>query len=360
LQFSTLSGEIQSGAERNRGVRALTIALVLASAAARAEDAASEAWSLDLTVHDVGIGIGNSKRIDGLRLNFRDVAPFTVHGINLTLWSPADGGGGDVYGLALGLPATGARLLRGVGIGVFGLAIERDLIGVGIGPLGLGSGGGLHGIMIGGLGMGSGGDIDGLAIGGLGAGCGGNITGIVMGGLGAGAGGNVTGLALGGLGVGAGHNVRGIVIGGLGAGAGGDVEGIALGLGGVGAGGHMRGLAVAGLGIGAGDGIDGLAIAGLGVGTTRMRGAMLALAAGGRDVTGLVLAPGYFQIGEGGSLTGVSVSAINRILGEQHGVVIGIVNYTPSLHGVQVGVINIALNNPTGLKVLPVLNAHFD
>src|SRR6266850_149167 len=100
-------------------------------------------WSLDLTVHDVGIGIGNSKQIDGLRLNFRDVAPFTVHGINITIWTPVEhekgSNSGDVTGLALGLPATGAGTLRGVGLG-FGVAVEKSLDGLGVGVLGLGSG----------------------------------------------------------------------------------------------------------------------------------------------------------------------------------------------------------------------------
>ena len=337
-------------------MRALTAALLLTAAAARAEDAPQEA-----TTHAYVLGFA-SDHVDGLRLNFRDSRPFVVHGVNLTLWAPQENakGGGDVYGVALGLPVTGAREVRGVGLSVFGLAIEKDLVGVGIGPLGMGSGGGLHGILIGGLGMGAGGNIDGIAIGGLGAGCGGKITGIVLGGLGAGSGGGITGLAFGGLGVGTGGAMRGIMIGGLGAGAGGDIEGIAMGLGGVGAGGAIRGIAVGGLGVGSGGGIDGLAVAGIGVGAPRVRGATVSLASGADEFTGLALAPAYFHIAEGGSLTGVSVSAVNRVLGEQHGVAIGIVNYAESLHGVQIGVVNIAMNNPMGLKVLPVLNAHFD
>src|SRR5438874_1315535 len=239
--------------------------LVAASLAARAETPeprevlpAHEApppedqpWSLDLTVHDVGIGIGNSKHIDGLRLNFRDVAPFTVHGINVTVWTPAEhekgSFSGDVTGLALGLPATGAGTLRGVGLG-FGVAVEKTLDGVGIG----------------------------------------------------------------------------------------------------------------GLGIGAGGGIEGVAVAGLGVGSPRIRGLVAALAAGGQDVEGVAIAPAYFYINESGRFTGVSLSAFNRIEGEQYGLVIGIINYTPHLHGVQLGLINWAGNNPSGLKLLPIANAHFD
>jgi len=91
-----------------------------------------------------------------------------------------------------------------------------------------------------------------------------------------------------------------------------------------------------------------------------VRGAIVALAAGSQEVTGVVLAPAYFDLDPQGSITGVSVSAFNRIRGEQHGLAIGVFNYTPSLHGVQVGLINWAGNNPSGLKLLPILNAHFD
>ena len=252
-------------------------------------------WSLDLTVDDFGIGIGNSKHVDGLRLNFRDVAPFTVHGINLTLWMPAERGGGDVIGLALGIPVTGAATLRGLGVGLLGLVITDELDGVGIAGLGLGSGKSLRGIFVGGLGVGSGGDIDGLAIGGLGIGAK-----------------------------------------------------------------HMRGVVVGGLGIGAGGSIEGLAVAGLGIGSPRIRGVVAALAAGGQDVAGAVIAPAFFDLMPDGKITGVSVSAFNRIRGDQRGLAIGIVNYARWLHGVQIGLVNIAGNNPSGLKVLPIVNAHLD
>ena len=306
----------------------LTLALATAARAQepRPQAPADEPWSLDLTVHDVGIGIGNSKHIDGLRLNFRDVAPFTVHGVNATVWSPSDRGAGDVTGLALGIPVTGAGTLRGLGLG-FGLAVSKEFDGVGVGILGLGSGGPLRGIFAGGLGVATSGDIDGLALGGLGVGCGGRLRGIVVAGLG----------------VGCGEEVIGIAVGGLGVGAGGD----------------LRGLSVAGLAVGAGGSIEGIAIAGL-VGAPRIRGAVAALAAGGRDVAGLVVAPAYFDLMPDGSMTGVSVSAFNRIRGEQRGLAIGIVNYTPSLHGLQIGLVNWAGNNPSGLKLLPIVNAHID
>jgi hypothetical protein len=87
---------------------------------------------------------------------------------------------------------------------------------------------------------------------------------------------------------------------------------------------------------------------------------MAALAAGGEDVVGLVLAPAYFEVKPGGTMAGVSISAVNRIRGAQHGLAIGIVNYTPELHGVQIGLVNWAGNNGKGLKVLPIVNAHLD
>jgi hypothetical protein len=368
------TGEINRSSRRWVSIippmRLATFTLALAFAmAARAEETPprlppppapeQEPWSLDLTVHDFGIGIGNSKHVDGLRLNFRDVAPFTVHGINVTLWMPANTADGEVDGLAIGLPVTGAGTLRGLGVG-FGLGITREAGGVGLGILGVGSGGALRGIFVGGLGVGSGGDLDGLAAGGLGVGCGGNVRGILFGGLGAGCGGNITGIAAGGLGVGAGGRIRGIVLGGLGAGSGGGIDGIAVGGLGVGAGGDLRGLAIGGLGVGAGGTILGVAVGGLGVGAPRIRGAVAALAAGGQDVQGMVIAPGYFEILPDGQMTGVSVSAFNRIRGEQRGLAIGLVNYAAILHGVQIGLVNWADNNPSGLKILPIANAHFD
>lgn len=310
---------------------ALSIASLLAAGAPSGDEppeaAEERPWSLDLTIDDFGIGIGNSRHVDGLRLNFRDTAPFTVHGVNATVWTPGEGAKGTVDGVALGLPATGASVIRGLALG-FGFGADREIDGLGIAILGGGSGGALRGVFAGGLGFGAGGDLDGIAVAGLGIGCGGQA--------------------------------RGILVGGLGVGTGGDLRGVALGGLGVGAGGDLRGVALAGLGIGSGGSIEGVAVAGLGVGAPRIRGLAAALAVGGQDIVGLALAPAYFHIEPSGSMTGVSLSAFNRIRGEQRGVAIGIVNYTPSLHGVQIGLINWAGNNPSGLKLLPIANAHFD
>jgi hypothetical protein len=354
---------ITAPAVRALPMRSPAAALLVASllgGSARAAGEEPRPWSLDLTVHDFGIGIGNSRHIDGLRLNFRDTAPFSAHGVNATIWMPSkEAGDSEVDGLALGLPLTGAGRVRGVALGL-GAGADKTLDGIGVGILGVGSGGGLRGVHLGGLGAGTGGDVIGIAAGGLGVGAGGSVYGMIVGGLGAGAGGDFTGIGVGGLGVGAGGRLRGIAVGGLGAGAGQGVQGIALGGLGAGSGGDVQGLIAGGLGAGAGGTIQGVAIGGLGVGAPRIQGLAVGLAAGGKEVQGVVVAPAYFHVVENGSFTGLSVSAFNRVLGEQRGLAIGLVNYASRLNGVQIGLVNWADNNPSGLKVLPVANAHFD
>jgi hypothetical protein len=74
----------------------------------------------------------------------------------------------------------------------------------------------------------------------------------------------------------------------------------------------------------------------------------------------VVVAPGLFNVEPEGRFAGLSVSAFNRIRGVQSGVAIGIVNYARELHGLQVGLVNIAGNNQGLARVLPLVNAHFD
>src|SRR5687768_15872260 len=91
------------------------------------------AQSLDLTVNDVGISIGDSRRVTGIRLNYRDRYMEEVNGINITVWTPYEENRGRVRGLALGLPATGAARLDGIGLGLVGLGVNRDFRGIGVG-----------------------------------------------------------------------------------------------------------------------------------------------------------------------------------------------------------------------------------
>ena len=325
-------------------------------AVALALPALSGAQSLDLTIKHTGLSIGDSRFVRGIRLNFRDSRLDRLDGINATIWMPYEPARGEVRGLALGLPATGARRIAGAGIGVFGVGATEDIGGIGLGGFGVGAGGELRGIMIGGFGVGSGGGITGLTVGGFGAGSGGNIRGITIGGFGAGAGGDLTGLQIGGFGVGGGGSVSGITIGGFGAGAGGDVKGLTIGGFGAGAGGDITGISLAGFGIGSGGTVRGIALAGIGVGAPRIRGIVVAPAAGGLDVEGAILAPLYFKIERDGRVKGITASAFNHVKGDQFGLSIGLLNYAWDLHGLQIGVLNYAGNNPRGLRLLPLFN----
>lgn len=74
---------------------------------------------------------------------------------------------------------------------------------------------------------------------------------------------------------------------------------------------------------------------------------------------GIQLALGTVSVPRGGRMNGLSASAFNYIRGTQTGVTIGIVNYCWRLKDVQIGLVNIARDNPTGMKVLHILNANF-
>lgn len=370
------------------GLAGASLALLAAVPGRAASLSAQEPAYLDLTINNTGLAIGDAPRVNGIRLNFRDRHLDEVNGLNVTIWSPYRPVRGKVNGIAVGLPVTGAASIDGIGVGALGVQAHERFRGIVVGGLGAGAGGSVSGLMVGGLGVGSGGSVNGIAIGGLGVGSGGDVRGAMIGGLGAGAGGLAEGLLVGGLGVGAGGMVRGLSIGGVGVGSGGDVAGVTIGGVGVGSGGRLRGLTIAGVGAGAGDGVSGLtiagaavgsggdvtglsiagagigsggtlrwvSIAGLGVGAPRIRGVAIAAAVGGRDVNALAIAPAYFRIVELGAQRGVAIAAVTHIQGTQHGLTIGVVNYTRKLEGVQVGLINIARENPSGRRVLPIVN----
>lgn len=322
---------------------------------------ASAQRSFDLMIDNTGLSVGDSRIVRGIRLNFRDRDLERVDGINATIWAPyKDARGGEVHGLALGVPVTGARRIQGIGVGVFGVGADEEFSGLGIGGFGVGAGGDAQGILVGGFGVGAGGNVRGLTIGGFGAGAGGTITGITVGGFGAGAGGNVTGLTIGGFGAGAGGDIQGITIGGFGAGAGGDITGLTIGGVGAGAGRDMTGITIAGIGAGAGSTLRGLAIAGA-AGAPRVRGVIVSGVAGGHDVYAGILAPLYFRLqsdddGDLGIFRGLAISSFNHMRGEQRGVTIGVINHAWELQGWQFGLLNYAANNPPGLRLLPLFN----
>src|SRR5207253_5031646 len=112
--------------------------------------AGASAQSIDLTIRNTGLSIGDSRFVRGVRINFRDDRMERVDGVNITIWTPYEPMEGTVNGFAIGLPATGARRINGIGAALFGLGTTRDFKGIGIGGIGLGGGGDVTGIMAGG------------------------------------------------------------------------------------------------------------------------------------------------------------------------------------------------------------------
>lgn len=314
------------------------------------------AQSLDLTVNDVGISIGDSRRVVGLRMNFRDRRMEEVIGINATMWMPYEENQGIVRGLALGLPGTGARSIRGAAAALVGVGVHDDFRGIGVGGIGLGVGEDMRGIAAGGIGVGVGQDVRGAAIGGIGSGIGGNMSGLGIGGIGLGIGGNARGLLIGGIGAGVGGDMEGISIAGIGMGAGGRVRGLTVTGIGLGAGGDVTGIQIAGVGIGAGGTLKYLSIAGAGIGASAIEGIAVASAIGTEDARGLIIAPLYFRIATGGRMKGVNLSSYNDVRGTQQGLAIALFNYARTLDGVQVGLINYAGNKSPGTRLLPIVN----
>ena len=316
----------------------------------------ASAQVIDLTVHNTGLAIGDKPRVNGVRINFRDRRLEQVNGVNITIWNPYSPATGVVNGVAIGLPATGARDINGIATGLLGAGADHSITGIGLAPIGLGAGGEMRGIMLGGIGVGGGGSMTGVAIGGIGVGSAGTVRGIQIGGVGVGAGGSLTGISIGGIGVGSGGRVSGISIGGIGVGSASELTGIGIGGLGVGSGGDATGLMIGGIGVGAGGTLKGLSIGGIGVGAPRLEGVALSpIAAGGEHVHAIVLAGAYFKVESDGRFDGGSLSAFNHIKGEQHGLTIGLFNYARDLHGAQVGLINVS-DNGGKRRVLPVIS----
>ncbi len=311
---------------------------------------------LDLTVHDVGLAIGDKPSMTGVRLNFRDARLEQITGANVTIWGPHNPPRGLVKGLALGLPVTGANRIEGIGFGVLGLSADNSITGLGIGGLGLGAGGDLRGVMIGGIGVGTGGSIEGITIGGIGVGAGGRLRGFQAGAIGVGSGGDVSGISIGGIGVGAGGKLSGLAIGGIGIGGGQDFTGIGIGGIGVGVGGDATGVMIGGIGVGAGGRLKGLSIGGVGIGSPSISGvAVTPIATGALNVHAIVLSGLYFKIEDSGRFDGGAISSVTYIKGAQHGLTIGLFNYARELHGAQIGILNIS-DNGGHRRVIPVFS----
>jgi hypothetical protein len=318
--------------------------------------AAAMAQVIDLTVNDIGLAIGDKAQMTGLRINYRDRDLRQLNGVNVTLWQPYEPATGVVNGLALGLPVTGARIVNGALVGVFGGGVEKSLTGIGIGGVGIGAGGDVRGLLLGVVGVGSGGTVTGLSIGGVGVGSAGTMRGIQLGGVGVGGGGDLSGISIGGVGVGAAGKVSGLAIGVAGVGGGSGFKGIGIGGVGIGGAGDMTGLMIGGVGVGSGGTITGLSIGGVGVGAERLKGVVASIVgAGAKYANAIVVTGGYFKIEEGGRFDGGAIAAITNVKGAQHGLTIGLFNYARELHGAQVGLINVS-DNGGDRRVLPLVS----
>lgn len=314
---------------------------------------------VNLGVDGKGLSIGNSSEWSGIRINYRDSGVQEIRGLNVTVLAPRDPASGTIRGAAVGLLATGAREIHGLGFGLLGVAASDDLTGAMIGGLGAGAGGDITGFAFGGLGLGAGGDITGISFGGFGLGAGGSISGISVGGFGLAAGDDLKGASAALFGMGAGDDMTGFGIAGFGMGAGGSIKGIHLAGFGMGAGDDITGIHLAGFGLGAGGTIKGASAAFFGIGADRLEGLNLAGTLRARQMVGLALAPAHLRINADGSFHGVGVSAYNEVRGHTTGLTIGLVNYTRSLNGVQLGLVNVVRENPKHRQVLPIANWNF-
>ena len=175
-----------------------------------------ETDSLDLAVGGVGLSLGNSSRITGVRVNLVDHEVRRVTGLNLTLWKARRNPDALIRGAGIGLVGPYARRLDGIALGGLFAITEQDLNGIAVSGLGVDAGRDLQGI--------------GVGLGGVVAVR--HLRGIALAGVRAGARVDVTGAAISpGLAV-AGGRAQGILAGGLAARARQDAEGALLAAGG--------------------------------------------------------------------------------------------------------------------------------
>lgn len=324
----------------------------------RAPSPDTAAGGLVVGVGRSGLGFGDVPVLHGIRFDTRDRALRRVDGINVTLWAPASDPGGTVNGLALGPVGPGLARLRGIGVGIAGAVAEREVFGLLVGGLGAVSEGDVWGGAVAGLGSVVQGDLRGLGAAGLGTVVQGSMAGGAIGGLGAVVQGRTDGLLLAGLGSVTQGSMAGVSLGGLAAVTEGPLRGISAGgLASV-TDGRLYGMGAAGLAVVTGGGLDGAAVAGGAVVTGgRLRGVGLAgIGVQGRALRGFAAALGRNRFE---SARGLSVAAWNRVSGPMYGVSIGLYNDADELHGVQIGVLNRARDNPPPFEFLPFLNLHF-
>lgn len=346
--------------------------------------------SFDLGANNCGLSFGNSTDWNGLRFNFSDCGIRRISGINITFWKPGENPNSVVSGLSIGV-APGAGTLRGFNLGIAAVVAEDEIEGLNLGGLAIVSNGNATGINYGGLAAVTNGSLKGINFGGLAAVANNDITGLNIGGLATVSNRDIQGLTFGGLATVSNKDISGATFGGLATVSNGSLYGVTFGgvaavangeISGITFGGlavvsnkDISGITLGGLAIVANGSVSGVNIGGLAVvANESITGLSIALAANigkasisgftisgykteAESFEGLNIAAGWSDIYE---LTGISIATYNRISGVQTGLVIGLFNSADELHGVQVGLLNIAKNNGGIAKVLPLINAHFD
>jgi len=240
--------------------------------------------------------------------------------------SPLAAAAGNVRGLVFGLVGAGADSVRGIAAGGLLAAAEDDLVGAALSAGYAGSEGHVRGLLGGGVAAYAKDQLDGVAVS-LGATISeGRVRGIAVGGLLTAAEVQLDGVAASLGAIRSDGCIRGIALAGLATAVGDSITGVATGLGLVGAGDRVHGLALGGLTC--------LSPEVVGVSTGLFNGAMAV----------------KFNLKEF-----LVVDKVNR---RTRGLAIGLVNYTSQLHGVQLGLLNWAGNNPPWLRLLPIVNVH--
>jgi len=368
--------------------------------------------SLDLTIRNCGLSVGNSPRLTGLRINAVDDEVVAVNGINLTLWNPgknpaaAHGGlslgligpkAGTIDGLALGGLGTVAHdRLLGIGVASFGVGTDRlwgagaglflvearkSLVGVGLAGYslkapervwgiaasgwhtrvgnatgvvfgaGMAEAEGMRGIQMGAIASAR--SLNGLALGGILA-VTDDLTGVAVSPLIAATPHRLRGLAVGLGGAVMGDTSRGIGVGGLGVWAGRDLTGAAVSAGFVGSQGRVRGFLVGGVGCFVKERLDGVAVSLGGVGSEgHLRGIVLSgLMTAARDsITGV--ATGLGMVWAGGRIQGLALGGVTCLAREVVGVSTGFFNgaIVQEVNLEEFLVINRANDRHTGLAI---------
>lgn len=122
-------------------------------------------------------------------------------------------------------------------------------------------------------------------------------------------------------------------------------------------GGDMNGLSLSGL-YGEIEDASGVAVSGLFIATNNLNGLELGglFAHTENNANGVSVSPGVVMCN--GQFTGVTAGSFVKTK-KMNGLSIGVVNMSDELHGIQIGLLNHAANNPKGLRWFPLINLHF-